>query len=433
METILSLILIIICIYHVSRIIYSNIYPDVPEILVYEKNFNQIDFPISFLLCLNEFDNDTDKYREVGFKNVQDLFIGRRMNENSTLKSRLRGWSGHEVNGTVLSLEEVFDGISTDWNAYVQRISVFTVDEESDEKNEQIIEGKTVTWSEYPMYPNCQALDLKKYIQQENKTTIRIEQIKFKILTENKYAFFLYPLDRKRALTKRISVTNMLSYSGPVIGNQFKGFTKNIRVALRVSQSKYTEKDESNPCAEYPNEKFKSFRDCDEKFIYHNMKTKHNLVPFWATENISEVSDNRMIKEEDVANLNRLLNSFMDGRVGSPCPKPCLETKLAGMMTTERYWKKTHSSFFLTLDQTVTITETRFPQLDVAKLFAELGGTLGLWLGLGVIQMISFGLNLFRRISRTKLTAPVQLSVSSTTPTSPTTMLSSTTRPKAAK
>ena len=140
-----------------------------------------------------------------------------------------------------------------------------------------------------------------------------------------------------------------------------------------------------------------------------------------------------MLKVEDVSSLNKILNSFMDGRVGSPCPKPCLETKLAGMMTTERYWKKTHSSFFLTLDQTVTITETRFPQLDVAKLFAELGGTLGLWLGLGVIQMISFGLNLFRRISRTKLTAPVQLSVSSTTPTLPTTMLSSTTRPKAAK
>ena len=270
----------------------------VPEILVYEKRLNEIDFPISFLLCLNKFDNDSDKYREVGFNNVQDLFIGRRLNQNWTLRSRLRGWSGHEVNGTVLSLEEVFDGILTDWNFYIQQISVFKVDEESFDKYEQIIEGTSITWSKFPMFPNCQALDLTNYIQQENRTSIRIEQIKFKILTENKYAFFLYPLDRKRALTKRISVTNMLSYSGPVIGNQFKGFTKNIRVALRVSQSKYTEKDESNPCAEYPNEKFKSFRDCDEKFVYHNMKTQHNLVPFWATENVSEVTDNRCQFEE---------------------------------------------------------------------------------------------------------------------------------------
>ena len=293
MENILSLILIIICIYHVSRIIYTNIYPDVPEILVYEKNFNQIDFPISFLLCLNEFDNETDRYREVGFKGVQDFFIGKRNYQNRTLKQRLRGWSGHEVNGTALSLEEVINGISTDWNAYVQKNSVFTVDEESFDKYQQIIPGTTVTWSKYPMFPNCQALDLSKYFQQENKTSIRIEQIKFQIWTENKYAFFLYPLDRKRALTKRISVTNILSYSGPVIGNQLKGFTKNIRVALRVSQSKYTEEDESNPCSEYPNEKFQSFRDCDEAYVYQIMKTQHNLVPFWTTENISEVTDNR--------------------------------------------------------------------------------------------------------------------------------------------
>ena len=87
----------------------------------------------------------------------------------------------------------------------------------------------------------------------------------------------------------------------------------------------------------------------------------------------------------------------------------------------------------MTLDKTVTITETRFPQLDMAKLFAELGGSLGLWLGLGVIQMISFGLTLLENIPRTRLTAPAKLSVSSSRPTSPTMVLSSTTRPKAAK
>ena len=103
------------------------------------------------------------------------------------------------------------------------------------------------------------------------------------------------------------------------------------------------------------------------------------------------------------------------------------------MITTERFWKANHSTFYLTLDKTVTITETRFPQLDMAKLFAELGGSLGLWLGLGVIQMISFGLTLLESIPRTRLTAPAKLTVSSTRSTSPTMVLSSTTRPKAAK
>ena len=50
------------------------------------------------------------------------------------------------------------------------------------------------------------------------------------------------------------------------------------------------------------------------------------------------------------------------------------------MLTTERYWKNPYSAFFLTFDKTVTITESRFPRVDVAKLFADLGGALGLWL-----------------------------------------------------
>ena len=32
--------------------------------------------------------------------------------------------------------------------------------------------------------------------------------------------------------------------------------------------------------------------------------------------------------KEDVGSLNKILNSFVDGREVSPCPKPCLETKV---------------------------------------------------------------------------------------------------------
>ena len=69
--------------------------------------------------------------------------------------------------------------------------------------------------------------------------------------------------------------------------------------------------------------------------------------------------------------------------------------QITGIITTEKYWKNPYSTFYIGLDKTITITESRFPKLDVAKLFADLGGTLGLWLGLGVIQMISFLLHFF--------------------------------------
>ena len=289
-DIIISFTLTIICVYHVSNIVYNNIYPDVPEILVYEKKLNEIEFPISFLLCLNQFENDTLKFRKFSYKNVQDFFIGQRM-----YNARLKGWKGHKVDGSVVELEEIVDGISTNWKYFVNNIRIDTTHVETHSKFQQNISGKKVAWSKIPIYPNCQALDLMDYISVHNESYFRIEQIKFKIRSENKFAFFLYTVDRKKALTKRMSVRNMLAYSGPIISNQIKGFTKEVKVALKITQNKFSEEDQTNPCAEYPNEDYQSFEDCDEIFVYHEMKTKHHIMPFWATDNLTEVTDKRYL------------------------------------------------------------------------------------------------------------------------------------------
>ena len=58
------------------------------------------------------------------------------------------------------------------------------------------------------------------------------------------------------------------------------------------------------------------------------------------------------------------------------------------MSNTPRSSKKTQ--FDLTFDQTVTITESFYPSLSFTRLFAELGGSLGLWLGVGIVQILSY-------------------------------------------
>ena len=43
-------------------------------------------------------------------------------------------------------------------------------------------------------------------------------------------------------------------------------------------------------CRNYPNEDFKSYRECDEDFVYKEMKNKYQLMPFWAANDFNEVS-----------------------------------------------------------------------------------------------------------------------------------------------
>ena len=54
----------------------------------------------------------------------------------------------------------------------------------------------------------------------------------------------------------------------------------------------------------------------------------------------------------------------------------------------------------LSLDQTVTITESSFPSPSLTTLLAEMGGSLGLWLGVGVVQIMIYVSNVtnIRRI-----------------------------------
>ena len=52
----------------------------------------------------------------------------------------------------------------------------------------------------------------------------------------------------------------------------------------------------------------------------------------------------------------------------------------------------------LSFDDNVEITEAKYPNLNLTKLYAEIGGALGLWLGLGIMQLFQQGLGLVRRL-----------------------------------
>ena len=61
------------------------------------------------------------------------------------------------------------------------------------------------------------------------------------------------------------------------------------------------------------------------------------------------------------------------------------------------------STFDVTLDQVVTITESRYPKMSFAKFFSDLGGSLGLWLGVGIIQICVLLVNLVSKLRKSVL------------------------------
>ena len=77
-DFIVSGIIVAICAYQLANVTYNNIYPPVPEIIIKDKTLEEIEFPICFLLCLNEIQGEDSprKYTKYGYKNVELYFSG---------------------------------------------------------------------------------------------------------------------------------------------------------------------------------------------------------------------------------------------------------------------------------------------------------------------------------------------------------------------
>lgn len=56
-----------------------------------------------------------------------------------------------------------------------------------------------------------------------------------------------------------------------------------------ISQTVDTEIYILNDCINYPNENYKTFKDCDYEFVQKEV-SKFGFVPFWATNDLSKVT-----------------------------------------------------------------------------------------------------------------------------------------------
>ena len=85
--------------------------------------------------------------------------------------------------------------------------------------------------------------------------------------------------------------------------------------------------------------------------------------------------------------------NLLTGSTASPCPLPCstfyTDTRFLAE-TASPTLAETNNSALLSLlfSSKVVVTSTDFPSSPLGSFMAEVGGCLGLWLGLGVLQVL---------------------------------------------
>ena len=209
------------------------------------------------------------------------------------------------------------------------------------------IRGPQIKWKTTPLYPDCQLLDLEDNLGYNFSETPH--SIQFVLNERQNTAFNIHVVEKERAPRKRHLKRNFLAYTGPKIESLDLMKPKAIRVILGITQFKYLEREKKQDCQNYPSEKFRTFQDCDEDFIKDKMKS-FGLMPFWATDNMEEVTKQRF-PIFSIASMNVLmypstyinyiflrilsdkepfpcLLNYVDGSVDSPCPPPCTNLKV---------------------------------------------------------------------------------------------------------
>ena len=78
---------------------------------------------------------------------------------------------------------------------------------------------------------------------------------------------------------------------------------------------------------------------------------------------------------------------YTTGYAMSPCAPPCTQTKTTVTYLLEEDIDE-DVAIELLLPQSFLVTENFIPEFSVVTLFSGLGGSLGLWLGLGVLQLL---------------------------------------------
>ena len=135
----------------------------------------------------------------------------------------------------------------------------------------------------------------------------------------------------------------------------------------------------------YPFGEQETYKDCDDNFLASAIPP--GLVPIWLTNNTDNVTTS--LYKNDVDEFN--FGSLFVGEQISTCHKPCTTLHVESRFLREADFD--NPIITLSFSQTVVVTNTHFLQFNFLLFLSDIGGTMGLWLGLGLLQAVEICFN----------------------------------------
>ena len=243
-----------------------------------------------------------------------------------------------------------------------------------------------------PNHPNnCRELDLLKL-------GIRnVRQVKFWF---NRGAVLKIDMEDRALALPRAKKVNNFNVIGPTISinNIERHVYKYYFVGLH--QDVFLEKDPANECANYPTREYNSYENCDSKFVIRFLEENFSkgFFPIWVTDAEENVTKwmNLTAKLSDQP-LSDAYNGILSGRTMSDCTMPCIQTKMKTAFTEHKFVDRNYSKIDITFEKLVPVHKSQFSVFNLAQFLSALGGTMGIWLGVGILQSLQIAIKFIFR------------------------------------
>ena len=134
--------------------------------------------------------------------------------------------------------------------------------------------------------------------------------------------------DRYMTLVKRSLKSQTIDYEGAQMQIENLSLPEYKRFYLSLSQTTNLEMDSGVNCKNYPTKEFSSYQECDESFVYNEMKNKHKIMPFWAAKTLDEVTTLTQYHFDQSNYTTSPYYCLIAGIDESNCPLPCKITKV---------------------------------------------------------------------------------------------------------